>query len=59
MNSRWVIEIDDEAADTFEGVVGFCGAGWYFWDETQTSLIGPFKTSERAEIALNVYTTTI
>ena len=50
-----VIEIIGEAADAFKEVEGFKGEGWYFWDETETQLIGPFKSDERAQIALSVY----
>lgn len=38
---------------------GYKGPGWYFWDETETNLIGPFKTDSRALTALKVYTSTI
>jgi hypothetical protein len=41
---------DKEINDGF-----YKGKGWYFWDETETNLIGPFKTENRALIALKVY----
>jgi hypothetical protein len=44
-----------EIVDGYEGVEGFRGPGWYFWDETETNLIGPFLSSDRANIAQNVY----
>ncbi len=29
--------------------------GWYFWDETWSSAVGPFDTEEKAREALNKY----
>jgi len=29
--------------------------GWWFWDETWTNRIGPFKSKEESEIAINHY----
>lgn len=34
---------------------GFRGPGWYYWDETWTSVSGPFQTAESAEAALTRY----
>lgn len=48
----WVFYFDDDKDFVCEG---YKGAGWYFWDETETYLIGPFTTQDRADIALNVY----
>lgn len=38
---------------------GFKGKGWYFWDETETNLIGPFENDKKAIVALNVYSLSI
>lgn len=38
---------------------GYKGPGWYFWDETETGLIGPFQNDSRANTALKVYTNSI
>jgi hypothetical protein len=52
LNSRYaVLEIDDN----FIGVEGYTKPGWYFWDETETNLIGPFQNETRAQIAQDVY----
>lgn len=53
--NQYIFEFDDN----FQGVSGYSTPGWYFWNEIQTELIGPFKTMERAEIALNVYSTNL
>jgi hypothetical protein len=41
------------------GIVGkyvfYYSNGWYWWDETQTSLYGPFRSRTIAEIALDRY----
>ncbi len=29
--------------------------GWYFWDETWTTVYGPYKTEKEAEEALRDY----
>lgn len=34
---------------------GFSKAGWYFWDETETKLIGPFSSAKKAQIGIDVY----
>lgn len=34
---------------------GYSSSGWYFWDETDTNLIGPFKTDSNAKIAKYIY----
>lgn len=34
---------------------GYTKAGWYFWNETETSLIGPFTSAKKAQIAVDVY----
>ena len=34
---------------------GYTASGWYFWDETETHLIGPFKNESNAQIAVYVY----
>lgn len=34
---------------------GYSCSGWYFWDETETSLIGPFKSQRNAETAKYIY----
>lgn len=51
----WVFELTQAATSSFERVEGFRGVGWYFWDETETCLIGPFSTSDRAETAMIIY----
>lgn len=28
---------------------GYRGPGWYFWDETQTDVFGPYKSEEDAK----------
>lgn len=43
-----------DKTDDFE-CQGFSKAGWYFWDETETNLIGPFTSAKKAQIALDVY----
>lgn len=52
----WVFELTDHALSSYQNVEGFRGIGWYFWDETETCLIGPFASSDRAQVAMNVYT---
>jgi hypothetical protein len=34
---------------------GFTKPGWYFWDETETNLIGPFSSAKKAQISKDVY----
>jgi len=34
---------------------GYKGPGWYFWDETEAAVIGPFLNENRATTAFNVY----
>lgn len=34
---------------------GYTKGGWYFWNETETSLVGPFTSAKKAQIALDVY----
>ena len=34
---------------------GYNGAGFYFWDETESCCYGPYKTYKEAEDALNKY----
>lgn len=38
---------------------GYKGPGWYFWDETDTNLIGPFSSQYRALTALKVFSTSL
>lgn len=45
--------------ENFEGVEGYTKPGWYFWDETEASVVGPFENSDNAQIALNVYAVAI
>jgi len=58
-NMKYVILIDEAAESSFEGVVGYNGLGWYFWDETETTIIGPFNNSEEAETGLQKYAESI
>lgn len=34
---------------------GYNNPGWYFWDEAEISLIGPFPSESRANTAYSVY----
>lgn len=36
-------------------LAGYSGTGWYFWDETETHIIGPYKDLEKLEAGRKKY----
>jgi len=44
-----------EFDDNFQGYEGYTTPGWYFYDETESAVIGPYVDSETAQKALDRY----
>ena len=37
------------------GDIGYTTSGYYFWDETEAYVVGPYETAEKAEVARSEY----
>jgi len=48
--------IEDNAENSWNlSYYGFCGEGFYFWDETEACCYGPYSTRDEAQKSLEKY----
>lgn len=58
-NSIWELVDDGVALINAEKLIGYTSAGFYYVDETESNVVGPFASIHTAVLARNSYYATL